>query len=101
MPGIERIPQILGQHTTAPCQSQGLPVSPFDSRSKGGYKKELVNDSIPPFGAIMSAETSILFNGLSVSEDVIRAPRPSAFWSLTSTAYAPTASFTFRKTGIP
>ena len=101
MPGIERIPPILGHHTTALCQSQGLPVSPFDSRCKGGYKKELVNDSIPPFGAIMSAETSILFNGLPVSEDVIRAASAVRFLVLDVDGVCTDGKLYFQENGHP
>ncbi len=101
MPGIERFPQILGHHNTALCQSQGLPVSPFDSRSKGGYKKELVNDSIPPFGAIMSAETSILFNGLPVSEDVVRAASIVRFLVLDVDGVCTDGKLYFQENGHP
>lgn len=101
MPGIERIPPILGHHTTALWQSQGLPVSPFDSRCKGGYKKELVNDSIPPFGAIMSAETSILFNGLPVSEDVIRAASAVRFLVLDVDGVCTDGKLYFQENGHP
>lgn len=48
MLGIESIPRSFEHHTTRIRQSQEVAFSPFDSRLKGGYKEELVNDSITP-----------------------------------------------------